>query len=210
MGRLYLAGIMITMLTPVLLVSAIANLTRKQAVTLGILASLGAGLIVLYNTDAYSNLAWRWGAPPMPADQIQFVAAINKIRADAAEQQDERQLEFLRRELCKTLVDAAGWTGKIANAFDSNVSRKRVILVNISPHIVVRTEFSGDQTGTLIHPGSALYPAAAGLSAGDQVRFSGSFVTDFRSCGRSQSTQDALQEPNFVFRFSDIRKYEVR
>ena len=159
MGRLYLTGIMAAMLLPVLLAMVLTDLRRKQAVALAVLASLAAVLIIFYNTDTYSNLAWRWNAPPVPADQSRFVSAIDQIRADAAEHQDDaRRLAVLRNELCKTLADAADWTGKIANAFDANFARNRVILVNISPHIVVRTALAGDRTRTLIPPDFALYP----------------------------------------------------
>ena len=147
----------------------------------------------------------------MPTDQSRFVSAIDQIRADAAEHQDDaRRLGVLRSELCKTLADAAGWTGNIANAFDSNLGRKTAILVNISPHIVVRTAFAGDRTRTLIPQELCPVPGGIQFVGGNSVQFSGSFVTDFGSCGESKNTLDALQEPNFVFRFSDIRKYEAQ
>jgi hypothetical protein len=207
MARLYIAALFALILVPILMAHTIADLTRKQVVILAILGLLAGGAIAFYNTETYTELLWRWRAPPMPDDERRFVSAVSELRENATGLQDRRQLEALRQQLCETPVDASDWTGVIANAFDSPSGKKRIVLVNISPHIIVRTAFADDQSETLIAEGSKLYPVAAGLSAGHPVRFSGSFVTDSGSCG-SENLHDALEEPNFVLRFSDMRKIQ--
>jgi hypothetical protein len=208
MARLYLAGLLALILLPILFAGAIADLTRKQAVILAVLGVLGGGMIAFYNTEAYSDLLWRWRAPAMPDDERQFVSAVSELRANATGLQDARRLEVLREELCKTPADASDWIGLVANSFNSPSGKKRIVQMKISPHIIVRTAFADDQTDTLIAEGSKLYPVAAGVSPGDPVRFSGRFVSDAGSCSKSENPEEALEEPNFVLRFSDMRKLQ--
>jgi hypothetical protein len=135
MARLYIAALFALILVPILMAHTIADLTRKQVVILAILGLLGGGAIAFYNTETYSDLLWRWRAWPMPDDERRFVSAVSELREDATGLQDRRRLEVLREELCKTPADASGWTGLVANSFNSPSGKKRIVQVKISPHI---------------------------------------------------------------------------
>jgi hypothetical protein len=206
MGRLYLVAGMVVLLTPFLLASLLADLTKRQAMIFAILALCGVGIFVFYNTDTFDDLMRRWRLPHMPSDERQFVSAIARIRSNAAEDENGRHLEVLRAALCRTPLQVTGWVGEVVNAFDSSSKKEKVMLVKISPHITIRTSFSGDPTNTAIAAGSDLFKVASSLSSGDPVSFSGSFVTDSGSCDRRHNVEDALQDPNFVFLFSEIRR----
>lgn len=206
MGRLYLIAGLVVLLTPFLLASLLADLTKKQAVMFAILALCGVGIFAFYNTDTFDDLMRRWRLPPMPLDEKQFVSAVSRIRSNAAEDQDGRHLEVLRDALCRTPLQVTGWVGEVINAFGSSSKKEKPMLVKISPHITVRTSFLGDPTNTLIAAESDLFKVVSSLSPGDPVRFSGSFVTDSGSCDRRHNAEDALQDPNFVFLFSEISR----
>jgi hypothetical protein len=208
MGRLYLIAGMLVMLSPVLLASFFADLTRKQAVILGILLLSAVGTVVFYNTETFDDLVWHWRRPPMPSDESLFVSTATQIRKDAAQYQDGPHLEALLAALCRTPTRATGWTGRILNSFDSSSKRGKVVLLKVSPHITIRTSFSDDPSNTLISGGTALYKGVSDLSSGDPVQFSGEFATAFGSCGGVQNLADALQDPNFIFLFSDIHRYK--
>ena len=206
MGRLYLVAGMVALLTPFLLASLIADLTKKQATIFAILALCGVGIFAFYNTDTFDDLMLRWRLPPMPSDERQFISVVSRIRSNAAEDQDGRHLEVLRAALCKTPLQVTGWVGEVVNAFASSSKKEKPVQVKLSPHITVRTSFLGEPTNTLIPAESDLSKVVLSLSPGDPVRFSGSFVTDSGSCDRQHNVEDALQDPNFVFLFSEISR----
>lgn len=207
MGRIAVAVALALILLPFMLAAFLVDLTRKQAIIFLACTVLAGGAVAFYNTEAFTHLWWRWTAPPAPADQDRFVATVEDIRQSADEHLDARRLEALRARLCATPDEVAGWTGVVANAFNSPSGRNRVVVVNIAPHIVLRTALADDWTETLIGEEAAVYPAAVELSSGDPVVLSGGFVADAGSCRGSQGTGDALREPNFIFRFSGIQRY---
>ena len=59
MGRFYIVAGMFVMLSPILLASFFADLTRRQAVILGILLLCAVGMVAFYNTETFDDLVWR-------------------------------------------------------------------------------------------------------------------------------------------------------
>jgi hypothetical protein len=209
MGRLYIVAGMFVMLSPILLASFFADLTRRQAVILGILLLCAVGMVAFYNTETFDDLVWHLRRPAMPSDERLFVSTATQIREDATQYQDGPHLEALLASLCRTPIQATGWTGRILNSFDSSSKRGKVVLLKVSPHITIRTSFADDPSNTLISAETALYKSVSDLSSGDPVQFSGEFATAFGSCGGAQNVADALQDPNFILLFSDIHRYEA-
>ena len=135
MGRFYIVAGMFVMLSPILLASFFADLTRRQGVILGILLLCAVGMVAFYNTETFDDLVWRLRRPAMPSDERLFVSTATQIREDATQYQDGPHLEALLASLCRTPIQATGWTGRILNSFDSSSKRGKVVLLKVSPHI---------------------------------------------------------------------------
>jgi len=200
------------LLVPFLLLSIFTSLTtRKQLVLFCCAALVVIGCVAFSFTEAADLLLWRWNAPPMPSEESRFVSVAASIREQAAEAENIRRLEALRADLCRASPDAAtDWTGKVLQVFDTPSGRRKVVVIGLSPFLELRTSFFEDASDTLLKDGTELSRLASALSPGDPVLFSGRFVADAAACDTAQNAANALGDPNFLFRFSAIRRYDKR
>lgn len=114
--------------------------------------------------------------------------------------------------ICKKLKSrkVEGWQGKVTKV-DSNSDGKGVLSIELAPNVSVKTwnnALSDISYDTLIDPRSSLFEKASQLSEGDQVKFSGSFFRGDGSCIKesSMSLRGGLEEPEFIFKFTDVEK----
>jgi hypothetical protein len=88
-----------------------------------------------------------------------------------------------------------------------------VLILELTKNLYIRTwnnSFSDIGYGTLMEPGTNIFNTASNFNPGDIVYFSGSFFDDKESCiaESSLSLSGKVQEPEFIFKFSDIKKYQ--
>lgn len=102
------------------------------------------------------------------------------------------------------------WIGTVKKV-DSNSDGKGVLEVEIAKDVTLKTwnnAFSDSSFDTLIDPRSKLFADASSLSVGDGVKFSGSFFKGRDACIKesSMSLRGGLEEPDFIFKFTQIKK----
>jgi hypothetical protein len=112
--------------------------------------------------------------------------------------------------LCNFLVglEATNWVGKIAKLSTNNDGRG-VLAISIGDDMQVKTwnnALSDIGDHTLIDPSSNLYRRALNLQTGQIVSFSGHFFRNDTDCIQetSLSMSGSMQEPEFLFQFSDV------
>ncbi|MDE1488576.1 hypothetical protein KKI90_21645 [Xenorhabdus bovienii] len=150
-----------------------------------------------------------------PIKENQFVDIVDKYVKRTQKANNDMQIAALKTdrapEICSLLkgnLNAINWTGKIVD-LNSNGDGKGVIVIALTKEIHVRTwnnAFSDSGNNTLINQETALFKSAVSLEKGQLVKFSGSFISDRDECIREISvTQNgSMEEPEFLFRFSDI------
>jgi hypothetical protein len=151
----------------------------------------------------------------MPADEIQFISAVEKYVSSFREAKNELQQSALRdqrkNEIAKTISGRAvsSWVGKI-NQLETNTEGKAILSIRISPDIEIKTwnnALSDINASTLINKGSSLYSSLFELSRGQQVEFSGSFFssqTDYVE-ETSMTIQGSMRNPEFLFKFKSVK-----
>jgi hypothetical protein len=152
----------------------------------------------------------------MPAEQAAFIKAVVWARQaykDAPNKLAKGGVRSQRRtRICQALnsTGASGWLGRIAK-LGSNNNGKGVLTVEIADNVQLTTwnnALSDIGTNTLIDPGSALFVALAQMKKGQQVIFSGRFFPDETDCvaEQSMSLSGSMREPEFVFRFNEVKE----
>jgi hypothetical protein len=121
----------------------------------------------------------------MPNDERLFVSTATQIREDATQYRDGPHLEALLASLCRTPIQATGWTGMILNSFDSSSKRGKVVLLMVSPHITIRTSFSDDPSNTLISGETVVQGNCSPPCWGQPGRMTGSPESAARSAARA-------------------------
>ena len=118
------------------------------------------------------------------------------------------------KQLCNLLrpmnFKIDGWIGTI-NDVDSTSDGKGVLSIKVGKDIFIETwnnAFSDFVAKTLIEPNSSVFNAAANMSKGDKVKFSGNFVIHDTHCidEQSISLSGKVREPEFTFKFVEIAK----
>jgi hypothetical protein len=106
------------------------------------------------------------------------------------------------------------WVGTV-ETLSSTGDGHGVLVVRIAPHATVATTNNGlsesmTEFKTLIAPGSPVYKVAAALKEGQAVHFSGTLFPSKVDClfETSLTMSGSMHEPNFLFRFSDVRPAE--
>jgi hypothetical protein len=160
-------------------------------------------------------------APPAKKpDEAAFVRAITDYREKYAAAPNDMAKGGLRRdravELCRTigLQAAKGivreWTGKI-ETLSSTGDGYGVLAIRLDDHVTVGTTNNQisetmSENKTLIKQNSAVFRAAAALSVGERVVFSGNFFPSKVDCLVETSVTQAgsMSDPEFLFNFSAI------
>jgi hypothetical protein len=153
-------------------------------------------------------------AGDMPQDQKQFIEIVERFDRVYAQADNEVAKNATRlqraKAICATIRTpiVRNWTGTVFKV-SSNREGKGVLELTLSTHMRVTTWNDsiadiGDKT--LIDPRSPLFEQTILLKKNQQVLFSGSFIPDSTDCFRetSMTLSDAMDEPEFLFRFSDI------
>jgi hypothetical protein len=106
------------------------------------------------------------------------------------------------------------WVGTVETSSSTGDGRG-VFVVRIAPHVTVGTTNNGlsesiTEFKTLMAPASSVYQLAVSLKLGQQVRFSGTLFPSKVDCMLEKSiTMDgSIHDPEFLFRFSDVRAAE--
>lgn len=152
----------------------------------------------------------------MPADQAKFVAivtdAITAYRSAGNEMAQGGTRATRRHNICAAIKSpqVRDWVGTISTHATSN-DGKGVLGITLAKNLALGTwnnTFSDISEKTLIEPGSAVFNSAVQLKRGDRVVFSGAFVPDKDDCfnEKSMSLHGSMTDPDFIFRFSAIRK----
>ncbi|EAW0814231.1 TPA: hypothetical protein ACG1RV_002176 [Salmonella enterica subsp. enterica serovar Derby] len=118
------------------------------------------------------------------------------------------------KEICNILQvkSVSNWIGQVKKV-SANSDGKGVLALSLPSGILIKTwnnSFSDTRYNTLMEPGTEIFNRASELSVGDVVYFSGTFFEDNDNCilESSLSLSGKVKEPEFIFRFSDIRKYQ--
>ncbi|MFN8996815.1 MAG: hypothetical protein ACK5X3_24565 [Pseudomonadota bacterium] len=156
-------------------------------------------------------------ALPLPADQIAFrdVIQASRLAYDAAGNDLAKGGERPKRgqAICQTLESRTvkDWVGKVYR-LSTNSEGRGVLSVELDGDIWVSTwsiALADIGSDTMIDPASALFASLSALSEGDTVVFSGSFLKDGQDLDcfdeKSAMMDFSMSQPEFVFRFSDVR-----
>lgn len=153
-------------------------------------------------------------APPLEQRLIQIVDDFAGRYRDRPNEMAGGALRPARaREICEAMKAtrgaARGWTGTVER-LDSTSAGNGILTVRISALVTLKTwnaEFIDTQDRTLIPHRSPLFPVAAGLRRGQAITFDGEFRPHRDDCIRevSLSFTGAMEEPDFLFRFTAIR-----
>lgn len=165
-------------------------------------------------TVAATEMATKAPPPPELTQEQQFIALIEEARdeADDAENDFQKRLPLTNRgkAICKLLKSktVSDWTGEV-KTLNTNGDGLGILTIEIADGVQVSTwnnAFSDFEDNTLIQTDSPVFAAMSSLSEGDQVAFTGRFVTDPESCIGEQSMTDngSTQTPTFTMRFSDV------
>lgn len=149
--------------------------------------------------------------PDQEKSFIQVVEqAINSSKSSANEMQKGGVKADRTDALCSLLKNKSvkNWVGKVYTV-DSNSDGKGVLTIQLTRDISVKTwnnALSDISDNTLLTPRTPIFNAASNLKKGDYVTFSGRFISDTESCIRESSLglSGGLEEPEFIFKFSDI------
>jgi hypothetical protein len=152
--------------------------------------------------------------PPLEQRLVQIVESFATRYRDRPNDMAGGALRPARaREICEAMKAtrgaARGWTGTVER-LDSTSAGNGILIVRVSALVTLKTwnvEFVDTQDRTLIPHGSPLFPVAAGLRRGQTISFDGEFRPHRDDCIRevSMTFAGAMEEPDFLFRFTAIR-----
>lgn len=151
----------------------------------------------------------------MPGDERAFLVAVTKGRDTFNAGRNEMEKGSARPLRARAICDAVSpgrvdnWIGKVVN-LSTNGDGKGVLAIEIGRKIFVKTwnnAVSDISDRTLLDPDSPIYKQALSLTRGQRVQFSGDLIANSTDCVRESSVtlQGSLIEPEFIFRFSDLR-----
>lgn len=152
--------------------------------------------------------------PAMPPAEAAMLAAVQTAMTQTSQATNDMQIGGIRARraqgICAAIksLQIANWIGRVTKV-SANSDGKGVLTVELADNIVVKTwnnDLSDIGSKTLIEPTSPLFQKASMLREGQAVRFSGSFIKGDVDCVResSMTLKGSMEEPDFIFRFSDI------
>lgn len=150
-----------------------------------------------------------------PQIQAKFIEAVSAAQKKSKDADNDMQRGSAKSERDKNVcaliksMKVKDWTGTITK-ITSNSDGKGVIEVEIAKNITVKTwnnALSDIGDDTLIEPGTKFFDFVASLKKGTQIQFSGNFFRgNSGDCLKesSMSLRGKLEDPEFIFRFSEI------
>ncbi len=153
-------------------------------------------------------------AGDMPQDQKQFIDIVERFDRAYAQADSDIAKDATRLQRAKAICAAIrtptvhNWTGTVFKVL-SNREGMGFLELTLSAHMRITTwndSIADIGDNTLIDPKSPLFDQAVLLKKYQQVLFSGSFIPDSADCFRetSMTLADSMDQPEFLFRFSDI------
>jgi len=156
---------------------------------------------------------------PLPGDQLELIRVVNDCMTEYLAQPNELKKSAVRSKRGEMLKNALSsscqvkdWIGTIKEMKTTGDGNAILVMqITDSPATIGTTnnEFSDLIDKTLIPQSSELFKTIAELNVGDRVSFSGRFASsdknDFIS-ERSITEQGSMEEPAFMFHFSNIKK----
>jgi len=151
----------------------------------------------------------------IPSDEKKLILAVSNSLVTYEASKNEIQ-KSISREKRKNLIAASSvaftvsnWVGVI-NRIDTSIDGKAIVSIRISTETEIGTwnnSLSDITSNTLIDKGSQVYDQVIPMSVGDKVKFSGSFLSADKDYfeERSLTTDGSMRNPEFLFRFNDIR-----
>lgn len=151
-----------------------------------------------------------------PDQQRDFVSIVNVFKADFETAKNEIQQSMSRDRRAKEIGDLISsttiskWFGTI-KSIETTSEGKGVLMINVGNNVYVGTwnnALSDYLDGTLIEKSDPVYAALANMKAGDKIIFSGKFIRSHEDGvkERSITIRGSMQEPEFLFKFSNITK----
>lgn len=173
-------------------------------------------------TAAEAKLAGAEAAPPelaRPAAESALLEIVAIAQRDAGAAENDMQVGGVKarrdKQLCQVIrsLSVSDWHGEI-ESIDSNSDGKGVLAVRIGPGVLVKTwnnELSDMGSNTLIEPGSTVFETASRMKRKQRVIFSGNFFSGQEEGCLNESSltlRGKVKEPEFIFRFTEIKDYE--
>jgi len=150
-------------------------------------------------------------------NQSKFINIINEYKNKYSPKVNELKTNKLLidrdNKLCNEIsLSANNWIGKI-KSIDTNMEGKGVLAVVIDKGIFIETwnnAFSDLWDNTLIEVDSKVYNQLMEFNNNQQIKFSGSFISNSNGCFGLQnlSKKSKLINPSFTFKFSDVKKMD--
>ena len=210
MAPLIIVGALLGILVPVLLASAVADLTKRKVIGLIVLVAVGGSAVWVWESDPFQRQYWRWRLPQMPTDEANFVADAERMRdlrvAQSRSTGPQSALQEVESRLCAISPTAHDWVGRVARMYPSSSGDEASLAIRVSPKVILRTALFAGPTATLIPAGSPLFETVKNLTEDQVVHFSGSFVDRLGACpGETPPNQNEKQrDPEFLFRFTRV------
>ncbi|WP_322920366.1 hypothetical protein [Nocardioides renjunii] len=187
--------------------------SRRKAGHVAIVAALAA--------VALTSCAAADASKSFPADQAEFVDAVNTAKDGAADANEMKvvQLRETRNDaICGILpknLAVKGWYGIVKGLDTTMGGDSGTLEIELDDRIAVGTWNNGfsdalDGASSLITRDSPVYGKVADLNEGDLVEFSGKFIKDKKNCVGEKSITDVggVESPTFVFAFTDVAAAE--
>lgn len=154
--------------------------------------------------------------PRLPATQLKFIEIVSGAAEKFQHAKNELQETVLRDNRSIELLRAfnsphvRNWEGKIAK-LETTSDGDAILMVMIAEGVFLKTwtnSLSDYQDETLISRNSEVFATLLNLRRGDKVVFSGTLTTDDRGYFKESSLtiRGSMIEPEFIFRFDEIRK----
>jgi TonB family protein len=153
----------------------------------------------------------------LPDTESRLIEIISKAQNESKNADNDMQRGGIKnkrdKEMCVVMdsLSVDNWVGTIEE-INANSDGKGVLVIKIANNIQVKTwnnELSDIDFHTLIDPNSSLFATTSAMKKGQAVRFTGSFFRgDDTDCleESSFSLSGKLNDPEFIFKFSNIKK----
>jgi len=155
----------------------------------------------------------------VPSQQSAFVNAIEPFISQYDAAPNELKKSALRTDRAAQIKAALGentkvsnWVGILTEMSTTGDGMAAIEVALASSKAVLKTwnnDVSDTFSGTLIAQDSPLYKALAEFNEGQLIDFSGEFITGDPDFIREASLTErgSMTEPEFIFRFTDIRRH---
>lgn len=149
-----------------------------------------------------------------PKSQLAMLEVVSSFQDDYDQAKNDLQRGNVRLERDEAVCKSTGgskvskWSGVVED-LGATSEGLGYVKIAIGPDVTLETwnnELSDIFDETLVERGTALYKTILGLSEGQVVTFSGSFVGGDGACLDTKNLTEfyAMRSPEFVFRFSQI------